>query len=141
MARYDNPPPHLGGFTLAPKAVNPLEVGQWIRWIPATGERVFQGQVVKVSGPSAVVNWLGGEDQVFPVVEGYFPPYGTGIEVIAPPKGAIAIERAVHEGRMTVGRAAARLGTSRKRVRAMLRAGQLRGRQEAGRWVEVFLDE
>ena len=131
MAEYGQLPP----FSLAPTFVNPLEVGQWIRW--TTPDRIYEGQVLRVEGPSAVIHWLGGAEQVFPVVEGYFPPYGTGIVVIDKPRKAEKIFRDSQAGLMSVPRAAALLGVEPKRVRAMLRGGQLRGEQVDGKWKVV----
>lgn len=111
--------------------------GDWIRW--STPNQVREGRVVRVAGPSLVVEWLGGEEQVFPVVEGYLPPYcgDARMERIGRPKEASRIERDTRKGRMSVARAAAILGTTPKRTRAMLRSGQLRGTKEGGKWTSV----
>lgn len=115
--------------------------GDWIRW--STPHQVKEGLVVRAAGPSLVVRWLGGEEQVFPVIEGYVGPYALGdarMFRIERPREANRIERDTRRGHMSVARAAAILGTSPKRVRAMLRAGQLQGEQQEGKWVSVDLD-
>jgi hypothetical protein len=114
--------------------VNPFKVGDWLRW--TIQNQIKEGQVVVKSGTSIVVRWLGGGDQVFPVVEGYIPPRGHGLELIPEPKGAKQIQRDTKAGRMTVKRAAALLGVEPKRVRSMLRRGAIKGYQRDGRWVE-----
>lgn len=93
------------------------------------------------SGCSIVVRWLGGDEQVFPNVECYLRPFAdqARMEVITRPKEASRIEREVKRGVMSVHRAAASLGTTPKRVRAMLRSGQLQGERKDGKWVSVEL--
>ena len=113
-------------------------VGDWVRWTTPT--QVKDGRVVRASGPSLEVEWLGGDRQVFPVTEGYYPPYGGGehrLDHIPRPPKASVIERDIARDHMGIARAAATLGTTPKRVRAMLRAGQLQGTQEGGRWTSV----
>lgn len=121
-------------------SVNNFKVGQWVRWV--TLEHVKEGLVVESAGPSIVVDWVGGERQVFPVVERFFAPYrslGESMEVIQRPKNALRIEREVKRGQMSVARAAAVLGIDQKRVRARLRAGTLKGVRQDGKWVSVEL--
>lgn len=121
--------------------VNPFSVGQWIRW--TTFQHVKEGQVVVSEGPSIVVEWLGGECQVFPIVEAYVGPYRAvddRMEVVQRPKNALRIEREVKRGQMSVARAAAVLGIDQKRVRARLRAGTLKGVQSGGKWIAVELE-
>lgn len=154
MARYDSlprairvanpPPPHL-------------EEGQYIRW--TTPDRIYEGQIVEVVGagtrmvydpvteeeyevpvwPGIKIQWMGqvGVESTFPVLHGYFPPQGTGLEIIPKPRSADRIARDARAGVMTVKRAAALLGVEPKRVRAMLRGGLLRGGQVEGKWVSV----
>ncbi len=90
-----------------------------------------------------VVRWLDGEEQVFPFIESYVPPRGGGphsrMEIIERPKEASRIERESRKGIMSVARAASTLGTTPKRIRAMLRSGQLSGEQKQGKWVSVEL--
>lgn len=110
-------------------------VGQWVQW--QTDSSVKRGEVIQVEDPSFVVRWLDGEEQVFPVIE-----YALAMSHWAPiqrPKEASRIERDRRKGVMSITRAAASLGTTPKRVRAMLRSGQLRGEQRDGRWVSVEL--
>lgn len=114
--------------------------GEWIRW--STHDMLKEGQVVSAIGPSLVVRWLSGEEQVFPIYEQYVPPRALGegrMVRIEKPKEASRIERDIKRGRMSVQRAASSLGTTPKRVRAMLRAGQLRGHQTDGKWTHVEL--
>lgn len=114
--------------------MNPFTEGEWIQW--TTESHTKRGEVIRSSGPSIVVRWLGGEEQTFPLVE---PWLGSGMVVIARPKEASRIERESRRGHMSVARAAATLGTTPKRVRAMLRSGQLEGEQRDGKWVSVVL--
>lgn len=116
--------------------------GDWLRW--STLQSVKEGQVMTARGPSIVVRWLSGEEQVFPVYEGYVRPHRVGdarMERIERPKEASRIERDRRRGVMSVKRAAATLGVTPKRVRAMLRSGQLTGHQQDGKWVSVDLGE
>lgn len=117
--------------------MNPFQVGQWIQW--TTESHVKRGQVVVSQGPSLIVEWLGGDRQVFPVVEYIGGGPHTRMEVIERPKEASRIERETRKGVMSVQRAAATLGVTPKRVRAMLRAGQLEGSQKEGKWTSVNL--
>jgi hypothetical protein len=117
---------------------NPFHEGDWIQW--STPDQVKQGEILLSSGPSIVVRWLGGGEQVFPVVEGYSHPYGGGayrMERIPRPRGASRIEREQRAGRMSVARASAILGVDQKRIRTMLRSGKLRGVQTDGKWTGV----
>lgn len=121
--------------------MQPFTEGQWVQW--STHERVKRGEVVRVAGPSIVVRWLDGEEQVFPVVEGYVRgPYASSslMVVIERPKEATRIEREAKRGVTSIARAASILGTSPKRVRALLRAGQLEGVKRNGKWVSVELE-
>jgi hypothetical protein len=97
-------------------------------------------------GPSIEVEWLGGDRQVFPVVEGYVRGEHNRLAydrmvTIERPKEASRIERETRKGVMSVQRAAASLGVTPKRVRAMLRSGQLQGNQKEGKWVSVELQD
>ena len=115
--------------------------GDWLRW--TTPQHVKEGQVVVSSGPSLVVEWLGGERQVFPTYEGYVAPFASGeyrMEHIPRPPKASRIERDTKRGVMSIARAAATLGKTPKQIRAALRAGTLQGEQVDGRWVSVELD-
>lgn len=121
--------------------INPFAEGQWIRWTML--HTIKEGRVTSVCGPGMVVTWIDGTEQVFPIVEGYLPPYASGehmMVVIPRPPRASSIERDRRKGVMSVPRAAASLGTTPKRVRAMLRAGQLDGIQRDGKWVSVVLN-
>lgn len=121
---------------------NPFLSGQWIQW--STPDQVKRGEVLLSVGPSIKVRWLGGGEQVFPVVEGYIasryasPHYR--IEIIPRPRGASRIERERRAGRMSVARAAAILGSDQKRIRALLRNGKLQGHRVDGKWSEVDSD-
>lgn len=115
-----------------------IEVGDWIRW--RTPTQVKEGQVILAEWPSLGVEWLGGGTQVFPYIEGYSSDDRReyAMVVIPRPQGAAGIERDVQRGIMSVKRAAALLGTTRKQIRAWLRNGTLSGIQDAqGRWVSV----
>lgn len=119
----------------------PFDKGDWIQW--STPTSVKRGQVVRAAGPSLVVRWLDGEEQVFPVYEQYVPPRACGDSLmvrIERPREAVRIERDRRRGVMSVPRAAASLGVTPKRVRAMLRSGQLKGRQKNGKWILVDLE-
>lgn len=122
--------------------VNPLQAGQWIRW--TTLHTMKEGSVLRSEGCSIEVEWLGGERQVFPNVEGFFPPYRgvtDRMDVIQRPKIASRMKREQSRGVISVARAAAILGINQKRVRARLRAGTLRGRRGAdGKWKSVELE-
>ena len=122
-------------------AMNPFSKGDWIQW--STEFAVKRGEVIFSRGPSIIVRWLGGAEQVFPVIEGYVAgPYAASSRMvhIPRPKEATRIERESRKGIMSVQRAAASLGTTPKRVRAMLRSGQLQGQQnDEGKWVSVEL--
>jgi hypothetical protein len=111
-----------------------IEVAErdWVRW--TTDTSVKEGQVIRRAGVSLVVKWLGGGEQVFPVIE-----YAHGLEVIGKPSRASSIERDESHGVMSVRRAAAILGTTPKRIRARLREGSLEGKQRDGKWVSVVM--
>lgn len=112
-----------------------FSVGQWIQW--QTDTSVKRGQIVELFEPSMVVRWLDGEVQVFPVIE--YALAMSRLVVIERPKEAGRIERDRARGVMSLARAASTLGTTQKRVRAMLRSGQLRGEQQDGKWISVEL--
>lgn len=121
--------------------VNPLRAGQWIRW--STLYNIKEGFILRSEGCSIEVEWLGGDRQVFPNVEGFFPPY-RGVtdcmEVIQRPKNATRMKREQSRGVISVARAAAILGIPQKRVRARLRSGSLKGvRGGDGKWKAVEL--
>jgi len=121
---------------------NPYAIGDWVEW--STPDQVKRGQVVHAAGPSVVIRWLGGGEQVFPTIEGYHHPYGGAtyrMEIIPRPRGASVIEREQRVGRMSVARAAAILGTDSKRIRALLRAGTVRGVRIDGKWSAVNADD
>jgi hypothetical protein len=113
-----------------------LEVGQWIEW--QTDTSVKRGEVIEVQDPSFVVRWLGGEEQVFPVIE--YVLSSSRLEIIRKPKEAARIERDRRKGVMSIQRAAASLGTTPKRIRAQLRDGKLKGVRQDGRWIAVELE-
>lgn len=122
--------------------MNPFSSGDWVRW--TTPHHIKEGQVSRVEGPSIVVDWMGGEQQVFPTVDGYLPPMASAeyrIEIVSKPQRADRIERDQRRGHMSVARAAAILGTEPKRIRAMLRSGQIRGAQVDGKWAKVDSDD
>lgn len=116
----------------------PFMQGQWILW--TTHGQVKQGQVVQTEGPSMVVQWLDGSKQVFPVVEYAARTESSRMVVIERPREASRIARDRKHGVMSVHRAASALGTTPKRVRAMLRAGQLQGEQVDGKWKTVNIE-
>lgn len=116
---------------------NPFSVGQWILW--TTYGQVKQGEVIHTEGPSMRVRWLDGFEQVFPVIEYAHRTRSSRMDVIQRPREASKIERDRKRGVMSVQRAASALGITPKRVRAMLRAGQLHGVQSDGKWVSVDL--
>lgn len=112
------------------------KAGQWLRWLDTDVGR--EGQILSVNGVSMVVRWLGVEEpQVFPWGLAQWPR--NDMEVVPRPSSASRIDREKREGRMGIATAAALLGTTPKRVRQKLRDGQLEGRREKGRWVEVEL--
>src|SRR5689334_13355628 len=111
--------------------MNPYTVGQWVQW--TTEGHVKRGQVVVSKGESIVGYGLGGERQGFPVVK-YIGAAHSRTEGMQRPKEATRIEREQRKGVRSVQRAAASLGITPKRVRAMLRSGQLEGSQEEGKW-------
>jgi hypothetical protein len=118
-----------------------FEVGDWLRW--TTPHHIKEGEVVLARGPSLVVRWLGGDEQVFPVYEGYVHPRGglnARMDRIERPRGASRIERERKRGVMSVARASSILGTTPKRVRAQLRNGALKGVRKGGKWIAVDLD-
>lgn len=114
------------------------DVDQWIRW--STDWHVREGRVTMVAGPSMRVRFLGdAEDTVFPWGFVYMDgAWGdSSMQVIARPRGALEMERRVDAGMMGVREAAAALGTTPKRVRALLRSGALQGERRDGQWAEV----
>lgn len=120
--------------------INPFSKGDWIQW--STPHQVKRGQVITSLGCSIVVEWLGGDEQVFPNVECYLGAMANDhsrMEIIERPREASRIERETRRGVMSVTRAAATLGVTPKRVRAMLRSGQLQGTQKEGKWQTVKL--
>lgn len=120
--------------------INPFQVGEWIQW--TTPHQVKRGEVILSKGVSLVVRWLGGDEQVFPNIEVYTDRSITRdsrMDRIERPKEASRIERERKRGVMSITRAAATLGVTPKRVRAMLRGGQLQGEQRDGKWVSVDL--
>ncbi len=113
---------------------------QWVRW--TTLDFVREGRIVKEVGPSVVIHFLGFDrPQVFPMgIRDYLnapahAPYR--MEYIPRPPKASEIERAPEGDMMPLSKAAAILGTTPKRVRALIRGGQLSGKQVDGRWVGV----
>ena len=112
-----------------------FQEGDWLRW--STPTSVKEGEVILSRGPSMVVRWLSGEEQVFPIYALYVQSGGDRMVRIQRPKEASRIERDIVAGRMTIRRTAASLGVTPKRVRAMLRAGTLRGTQREGKWISV----
>lgn len=120
---------------------NPFRVGHWIQW--TTEHQIKRGEVIFSGGVSLIIRWLDGEEQVFPSVEHYydtdFAARNARMEIIERPREASRIEREAKRGVMSVSRAASALGTTPKRVRAMLRSGQLKGVSKDGKWVSVDL--
>ena len=115
------------------------ERGDWVRWITADFGR--EGKVIHVQRPSIIVRWLGiPEPQVFPLAEHHFGPSGDMVLIREPIKAA-QIDRQMTRGHMGVAAAAAALGITEKRVRQRLRSGSLEGKQEDGRWVQVWVEE
>lgn len=124
-----------GGFFVG-EFKPPIEAGQYVRW--TTTEHVYEGQVLDVQGQSVVIQWLGRDlPQVFPLSEQYFPPRGTGLQVIDKPRSADRVERDRKAGKMSIKRAASLLGVEPKRIRAMLRSGSIRGERVDGKWAVV----
>ena len=110
---------------------------QWVRW--TMPEFVREGRIVKEVGPSVVVHFLGfDQPQVFPMgIKDYLNASSSSphrMEYIPRPSKATEIEQAPEGDMMPLSKAAAILGTTPKRVRALLREGKLTGRQEDGRW-------
>lgn len=119
-----------------------MKVGDWVRW--TTPSVIKEGQIQHLEGPSMVVRWLGGGEQVFPSIESYLPPIASrehSLVVIPKPQGASGIQQDQRMGIMSVKRAAALLGTTRKQVRSWLRNGTLRGSQVNGHWVDVNAED
>jgi hypothetical protein len=137
MAKYDRI--DFAGRALLSTPPPDLVVGKWIRW--TTPDRIFEGEIVALAFPSMVLHFVGQEAEirkVFPLgIPSYFPPDGTGMEIIDKPRTAGQIERDAQKGKMSVKRASALLGVEPKRVRAMLRGGQIRGGQVDGKWSYV----
>lgn len=113
--------------------------GDWVMWVMPHFVKV--GQVEYREGISIVIKFQGDlEPTVLP--DGYMywdpmPPTPAPEYTLHPthePKHRV--EAAVGP-EMTVRQAAAKLGTTPKDVRRMLRSGQLRGRREDGKWVAV----
>lgn len=120
--------------------INPFQPGDWIQW--STPHQLKRGEVLISRGCSLVIRWLGGEVQVFPNIEGYLDhsvAHDSRMDLIERPKEASRIERETRRGVMSVSRAAATLGVTPKRIRAMLRSGQLEGTQKEGKWKSVNL--
>lgn len=119
---------------------NPFKPGDWILWEAHHIAR--RGEVLRSVGPSVVVRWLGGEEQVFPLVEPYLSSrlIGERMTVIERPKEASRIARDERRGVISITRASAILGVTPKRVRSMLREGKLRGVRKDGKWISVELD-
>lgn len=111
--------------------------GDWVRWVSVEIQR--EGQVVRATWPSLVIEWLGVETpQVFPWGHRHFGPGGDMEIIPEPPKAArIAEQQAL--GSLGIDAAAAALGTTPKRVRQLLRDGKLEGERKGGRWVAVQL--
>lgn len=121
--------------------INPYQPGEWIQW--STPHHVKRGEVIVSEGCSIVVRWLGGDEQVFPNIEGYLDrsiARDSRMDLIERPKEASRIERETKRGVMSITRAAATLGVTPKRIRAMLRSGQLEGVRQDGKWVSVALE-
>lgn len=117
---------------------NPFKLGQWILW--QTDHVIKRGLVVHSEGPSIIVKWLGGGEQVFPLVWPYLTQsINARMSVIERPREAAGVDRDESRGCMSVRRAASILGTTPKRVRTMLRDGQLKGAKVDGKWTEVDL--
>lgn len=120
--------------------INPFTVGQWIQW--STPHHVKRGEVIVSKGCSIVVRWMGADEQVFPNIEGYLDRSirrDSRLDVIERPKEASRIARETKRGVMSITRAASTLGVTPKRIRAMLRNGQLEGTQREGKWTSVNL--
>lgn len=115
--------------------MQPFSKGQWIRW--TTDSWTKEGEVILVKGVSFVVRWLSGDEQVFPVAE--YAIIGGCMGIIQRPKEARRIARDKARGVTSIAVAAATLGVTPKRVRAMLREGKLRGHRREGKWISVEL--
>jgi hypothetical protein len=113
------------------------QAGCWVRWVEVDVQR--EGIITLSLWPSLVIRWLGvDEPQAFPMAYPYFAEGGS-MEVIPRPPQAARVRRDKQAGVIGIATAAARLGTTPKRIRQQLRDGKLTGRQVDGHWVEVFL--
>lgn len=116
------------------------KVGDWVRWISTEAQR--EGQIVYADWPSFVVKWLGVEQlQTFSWGHVHFGHEHmiADMEIIPEPPRARKIAEQSSRGVLGIDAAAARLGTTPKRVRQLLRDGKLEGRRENGKWAEVLL--
>lgn len=117
--------------------------GDWVMWVMPDFVKV--GQVDYVQGISIVIHFQGHpQNTIIPDGYQYWDPtpsdpipVHTLTRTVRPKH---LIEAPKSSSQMTVKQAAAFLGTQPKEIRRMLRAGQLKGRREAGSWVEVTLD-
>lgn len=111
-------------------------VDSWVRWITPSFSR--EGQVVWTQPPGMKIRWLGEyTDQIFPWAWVHFGEHAD-MELIEKPAAADRIERERSEGRVGITEAAARMGTTPKRIRQKLRDGKLPGVQQDGRWTHVI---
>lgn len=114
--------------------------GDWVRWVTSSFGR--EGRVVSASWPSFTVKWLGvDEPQVFPLGYLYFTneQSSMSMELIKKPAKIAAKVSTPSGGAMTPAQAAAALGIDQRKLRIKLRSGKIRGIQENGRWVSVYL--
>jgi hypothetical protein len=113
-----------------------LKPGDWIEFLTPTFLR--RGEVLTRKGRSLLVHYDGFDGPTgIPDAEMYFSSPREGQYVMRRIPHRKRVAAPADESSMTVRQAAARLGTDAKGIRRMLRAGQLEGRMEDGRWVAV----
>lgn len=120
-----------------------LRKGDWVLWAMPTF--VKTGRVILRTRTSLVVHFQAHPHvTVIPDAYQYWRPtmpqdIAHAYVMYEVPKPEHLLPDAVSET-VTVRQAAALLGCGSKDVRRMLRAGQIKGRREEGRWVEVEAD-
>lgn len=121
-----------------------LVPGTWLIWVMP--EFVKRGRLEYVQGISAVVHFEAhAEPTSIPDAYQYWTPPALGPRVLKPYSLSITeaplrpLDAATGPA-LSVRQAAALRGISSKDVRRMLRAGQIRGKQVSGKWVEVDRD-
>lgn len=123
----------------------PPAVSSWVMWVMPTF--VKTGQIVTASRTSLVVQFqahptptvIPDAHQYWDNAAQYTADAGVAPYTITPCSAPRAILGAPDGSTCSVAQAVAILGSTGKDVRRLLRAGQLEGRQEDGRWVAVEL--